>query len=58
MWVLLWVQLTTSAANGGEFQHYHIGSYTKQVVCEEAKEASKVLVTNDKSKVVCIKIEL
>jgi len=53
MWVLLWVQLATS-----EFEHYHIGSYTKQVVCEEAKEAAKVLVTNDKSKVVCIKIEL
>jgi|TARA_R100001460_G_scaffold40253_1_gene75374 hypothetical protein len=53
MWVLLWVQLSASA-----FEHYHIGSYTKQEVCEIAKEEAKVLVTSDKSKVVCIKIEL
>tara|TARA_R100001460_G_scaffold39305_2_gene74108 strand:- start:22 stop:183 length:162 start_codon:yes stop_codon:yes gene_type:complete len=53
MWVLLWVQLSTSA-----FEHYHIGSYTKQEVCELAKEEANVLVTSDKSKVVCIKIEL
>ena len=58
MWVLLWVQLTTSAANGGEFEHYHVGSYTKQEVCEIAREDAKVLVTSDKAKVVCIKIEL
>ena len=58
MWVLLWVQLTTSAANGGLFEHYHVGSYTKQEVCEIAKEEAKVLVTNDKSKIVCIQIEL
>ena len=53
MWVLLWVQLSASA-----FEHYHIGSYTKQEVCEIAKDEAKVLVTNEKSKVVCIKIEL
>jgi len=58
MWVLLWVQLTTSAATGGDFEHYHVGSYTKQEVCELAKEEAKVLVTNEKSKVVCIKLEL
>ena len=50
MWVLLWMQLSTSAANGGEFEHYHIGSYTKQEVCEMAKADAEVLVTNDKSK--------
>ena len=53
MWVLLWVQLATQG-----FEHYHVGSYTKQEVCELAKEEAKVLVTNEKSKVVCIKIEL
>jgi|TARA_R100001440_G_scaffold26243_1_gene42707 hypothetical protein len=58
MWVLLWVQLTTGAANGNEFQHYHIGSYTKKELCELAKDEAKVLVTNDKSKIVCIQIEL
>ncbi len=58
MWVLLWMQLTTSAASGGEFEHYHIGSYTKQELCEMAKADAKVLVTNDKSKIVCIQIEL
>ena len=58
MWVLLWVQLTISAANGNEFEHYHVGSYTKKEVCEIAKEEAKVLVTNDNSKIVCIQIEL
>ena len=54
MWVLLWVQLETATG----FEHYHIGSYTKQEVCELAKADAKVLVTNEKSKIVCIKIEL
>ena len=58
MWVLLWVQLSTSAANGNEFEHYHVGSYTKQEVCEIAKEDAMVLVTSDKAKVVCIQIDL
>ena len=53
MWVLLWVQLATQG-----FEHYHVGSYTKQEVCELAKEEAKVLVTSDKAKVVCIKIDL
>ena len=43
MWVLLWVQLTTSAANGNEFQHYHVGSYTKKEVCEILKEEHHTL---------------
>ena len=47
MWVLLWIQLTTSTASGNEFQHYHVGSYTKKEVCEIAKNEAKVLVTND-----------
>jgi hypothetical protein len=58
MWVLIWMQLTTSAAAGSDFQHYHIGSFTKKEVCEIAKVEAEVLVTNDKSKIVCIKIEL
>ena len=58
MWVLLWVQLTTSTASGNEIEHYHIGSYTKKEVCEIAKDEAKVLVTNDNSKIVCIQIEL
>jgi len=58
MWVLLWIQLTTSAANGNEFQHYHVGSYTKKEVCEIAKNEARVLVTNDNSKIVCIQIQL
>ena len=58
MWVLLWVQLTTSTASGNEFEHYNVGSYTKKEVCEIAKEEAKVLVTNDNSKIVCIQIEL
>ncbi len=58
MWVLLWVQLTTSTASGNEFEHYHVGSYTKQEVCEIAKEDAMVLVTSDKAKVVCIQIDL
>jgi|TARA_B100000900_G_C20257175_1_gene584473 hypothetical protein len=53
MWVLLWVQLATAG-----LEHYHIGSYTKQEVCELAKADAKVLVTSDKAKIVCIKIEL
>ncbi len=44
MWVLLWVQLTTNTASGNEFEHYLVGSYTKQKVCELEKEKSKVLV--------------
>ena len=58
MWVLLWIQLITSTANGNEFQHYHIDSFTKKEVCEIAKDEAKVLVTNDNSKIVCIQIEL
>tara|TARA_S200000501_G_C20800994_1_gene734036 strand:+ start:1017 stop:1193 length:177 start_codon:yes stop_codon:yes gene_type:complete len=58
MWVLLWMQLTTTATSGSEFEHYHIGSYTKQELCEMAKADAQVLVTNDKSKIVCIQIEL
>jgi len=53
MWVLLWVQLATAG-----LEPYHIGSYTNKEVCELAKEDAKVLVTSDKAKIVCIKIEL
>ena len=58
MWVLLWIQLTISTANGNEFQHYHVDSFTKKEVCEIAKNEAEVLVTNDNSKIVCIQIEL
>jgi len=53
MWVLLWVQLSTSG-----FEHYHIESFTKEVVCKEALEDASVLVTSDKAKVVCLKLDL
>ncbi len=52
MWVLLWLQLVN-----GSFEHYHVGSYSNEEVCKEAKAEAKVLVTTNNSKVVCIKIE-
>ena len=52
MWVLLWLQLVS-----GNFDHYHVGTYTSEEVCKNAKAEAKVLVTNTSSKIVCIKIE-
>ena len=52
MWVLLWLQLVS-----GTFDHYHVGSYSSEEACKEAKVEAKVLVTTTSSKVVCIKIE-
>lgn len=52
MWVLLWLQLAS-----GTFDHYHVGSYSSEEACKEAKAEAKVLVTAANSKVVCIKIE-
>ena len=52
MWVLLWLQLLS-----GEFDHYHIGSYSSEEACKQAKADAKVLVTTTNNKVVCIKIE-
>ena len=51
MWVLLWLQLVS-----GTFDHYHVGSYSEEA-CKAAQKEAKVLVTNQNSKVVCIKIE-
>lgn len=52
MWVLLWLQVVS-----GSFDHYHVGSYSSEEACKEAQKEAKVLVTNQNSKVVCIKIE-
>ena len=52
MWVLLWLQLVS-----GNFDHYHVGSYSSEEACKAAQKEAKVLVTNNNSKVVCIKIE-
>ena len=52
MWVLLWLQLVS-----GTFDHYHVGSYSSEEACTAAQKDAQVLVTNNNSKVVCIKIE-
>ena len=52
MWVLLWLQLVS-----GQFDHFHVGSYSSEEACKASKSQAKVLVTNANSKVVCIKIE-
>jgi hypothetical protein len=52
MWVLLWLQLVS-----GTFDHYHVGSHSSEEACKAALSKAKVLVTNNNSKVVCIKIE-
>lgn len=52
MWILLWLQLVS-----GQFDHYHVGSYSSEEACKASKAQAKVLVTNANSKVVCIKIE-
>jgi hypothetical protein len=52
MWVLLWLQLMS-----GTFEHYHVGSYSTEEACKTSMSKAKVLVTNNNSKVVCIKIE-
>jgi hypothetical protein len=52
MWVLLWLQLVS-----GNFDHYHVGSYSSEEACKVALSKAKVLITNNNSKVVCIKIE-
>jgi len=52
MWVLLWLQVVS-----GSFDHYHVGSYSSEEACKETQKEAKVLVTNQNSKVVCIKIE-
>ena len=52
MWVLLWIQLMS-----GTFNHYHVGSYSNEEACNQAKAEAKVLVNTSNSKVVCIKIE-
>ena len=52
MWVLLWLQVIS-----GSFDHYHVDSYSSEEACKEGLSKAKVLVTNQNSKVVCIKIE-
>ena len=41
----------------GQFDHFHVGSYSSEEACKASKAQAKVLVTNANSKVVCIKIE-
>ena len=52
MWVLLWLQLLN-----GNLDHYHIGSYSTEEQCKANYSKAKVLVKNNNSKIVCIKIE-
>ena len=51
MWVLLWLQVIS-----GSFDHYHVGSYSSEKLAKKHKKR-QVLVTNQNSKIVCIKIE-
>lgn len=53
MWVLLWLQL----AVGGQFDHYHISTWSKEEGCKQAKAEAKILVTKSNTKVVCIHIK-
>jgi len=53
MFVLLWIMLSA----GGEFNHYHIDSFTTLEACSISLEESKVLVTNSNNKVVCLHIK-
>lgn len=52
MWVLIWLQLLN-----GNFNHYHVDSYSTEEACKKGKAEAKVLVTTNSSKLVCIKIE-
>jgi hypothetical protein len=50
MWLLIWLKLT--AAQGVE--HFHLGTFYKELDCTAAKAEAKVLITDNNQAMDCI----
>ena len=51
MWFLVWFMFTNN-----RLEHYQLGQFSTKIDCEEAQEASKVLVTNSTTVVYCFEV--
>jgi len=51
MWFLVWFQFMNNS-----LEHYQLGQFTTEVLCEEAKEKSLVLITHSTTSVYCFEV--
>jgi len=50
MWILLWLKLT--AAQG--IDHFHLGTFYRELDCNKARSEAKVLLTDNNQAMECI----
>jgi len=50
MWILLWLKLT--AAQG--IDHFHLGTFYRELDCNKARSEAKVLLTDNNQAMGCI----
>jgi hypothetical protein len=51
MWFLVWFMFTNN-----NLENYQLGQFSTNVDCQEALEASKILVTNSTTVVYCFEV--
>jgi len=51
MWFLVWFQFMNN-----NLDHYQLGQFPTQILCEDAKEKSKILITTSSTSVYCFEV--
>jgi hypothetical protein len=51
MWFLVWFQFMNN-----NLDHYQLGQFPTQLLCETAKEKSRVLITTSSTAVYCFEV--
>jgi hypothetical protein len=51
MWFLVWFQVMNN-----NFEHYQLGQFPTQLLCEAAEDTAKVLITTSSTAVYCFEI--
>ena len=54
MWILVWLQLIS----GKPVDHFQLGSYESQAICEQVKDRAKVMITHNGIAVACLKVDV
>jgi len=52
MWVLIWMQLSTSG-----IKYYHLGTYDTEKECSSELSKASVIVSNDRENIACLYVE-
>lgn len=53
MWILVWMQLVTSQG----VEYYQLGTFTKEVDCQEALSKAVVLVNTSAEMLACLEVD-